>query len=70
MHPLGPTPSLLPWIIALDHRPDEERRLSQLMALAESRGSESSWISRTWNRLSGRATPSASPGPLDCCGAG
>ena len=68
MHAHGPTPSLVSWMITADRTADEDRRLSHLVALAESRADESSRIERIRARLMNRTVAPPVPGSaLDCC---
>lgn len=71
MHAHGPTPSLVSWMITADRTSDEDRRLSHLVALAESRADQPSWIERARTRLTKRASTPPAPTPaLDCCAVG
>ena len=67
MHAHGSTPSLVSWMITADRSADEDRRLSHLVAIAESRVDEPSRIGRIRARLLNRAAPPPPATAFTCC---
>ena len=68
MHALGPTDSLVTWMVAVDRRRAEDRRLSHLVALAEAASSRPGFLDVVRARLLGAGAP-PSRVAATCCAA-